>query len=79
MFGRSASQQQLNLCRNAIIRRRSGDLAMDAKVGPETVLSRGELDELEVILLWAGRNDLAVGRSQLKEAREQAAGRPPSP
>ncbi|CAM9642745.1 unnamed protein product [Ectocarpus sp. 6 AP-2014] len=40
---------------------------MNAKVGPETILSKEEEDSLEDILLFAARNFLAVDRIHLRD------------
>ncbi|CAB1113168.1 unnamed protein product [Ectocarpus sp. CCAP 1310/34] len=54
--------------RTSIEDRRRGKVAMNAKVGPETILSREEEDSLEDILLVAARNFLAVDRVHLRDA-----------
>ncbi|CAM9905546.1 unnamed protein product [Pylaiella littoralis] len=41
---------------------------MNAKVGPETILSKEEEDSLEDILLFSARNYLAVDRVHLRDA-----------
>ncbi|CAN0288764.1 unnamed protein product [Ectocarpus sp. 13 AM-2016] len=55
--------------RTSIEDRRRGKVAMNAKVGPETILSKEEEDSLEdIILLFASRNFLAVDRVHLRDA-----------
>ncbi|CAB1107197.1 unnamed protein product [Ectocarpus sp. CCAP 1310/34] len=54
--------------RTSIEDRRRGKVAMNAKVGAETILSKEEEDSLEDILLFAARNFLAVGRVHLRDA-----------
>ncbi|CAN0536572.1 unnamed protein product, partial [Ectocarpus sp. 12 AP-2014] len=54
--------------RTSIEDRRRGKVAMNAKVGPETILSKKEEDSLEDILLFAARNFLAVDRVHLRDA-----------
>ncbi|CAB1103444.1 unnamed protein product [Ectocarpus sp. CCAP 1310/34] len=56
------------LGRTSIEDRRRGKVAMNAKVGPETILSNEEEDPLEDILLFAARNFLAVDRVHLRGA-----------
>ncbi|CAB1107231.1 unnamed protein product [Ectocarpus sp. CCAP 1310/34] len=53
--------------RTSIEDRRRGNVAMNAKVGPETILSKEE-GSLEDILLFAARNFLAVDRVHLRDA-----------
>ncbi|CAM9245063.1 unnamed protein product, partial [Ectocarpus sp. 6 AP-2014] len=53
--------------RTSIADRRRGKVAMNAKVGPETILSKEEEDSLEDILLCAARNLLAVDRVHLRD------------
>ncbi|CAN0076004.1 unnamed protein product, partial [Pylaiella littoralis] len=54
--------------RTSIEDRRRGKVAMNAKVGPETILSKEEEDSLEHILLFSARNYLAVDRVHLRDA-----------
>ncbi|CAN0342972.1 unnamed protein product [Pylaiella littoralis] len=54
--------------RTSIADRRHGKVAMNAKVGPETILSKEEEDSLEDILLFSARNYLAVDRVPLRDA-----------
>ncbi|CAM9635254.1 unnamed protein product [Pylaiella littoralis] len=54
--------------RTSIADRRRGKVAMNAKVGPKTILSKEEEDSLEDILLFSARNYLAVDRVHLRDA-----------
>ncbi|CAM9186573.1 unnamed protein product [Pylaiella littoralis] len=54
--------------RTSIEDRRRGKVAMNAKVGPETILSKEEEDSLEDVLLFSARNYLAVDRVHLRDA-----------
>ncbi|CAB1097764.1 unnamed protein product [Ectocarpus sp. CCAP 1310/34] len=40
-------------------------MAMDARVGPETVLSKAEEDAVEDALIYTSRHFLSFGRQQL--------------
>lgn len=53
--------------RLSLKRRLDGEVAMDAKVGPGTVMSEEEENSIEDCLLYAGRNCLAVSRLHLLE------------
>ncbi|CAB1105213.1 unnamed protein product [Ectocarpus sp. CCAP 1310/34] len=55
--------------KDALSRRLSGAVAMDARVGPETaVLSKAEEDAVEDALIYACRHFLSFGRQQLIDA-----------
>lgn len=57
--------------KTSISRRLSGEVAMDAKVGPRTVLTKDEEDELEDVLLHAAQNFMSFSRSELREGVRQ--------
>ncbi|CAM9922747.1 unnamed protein product [Pylaiella littoralis] len=54
--------------RTSIEDRRHGKVAMNAKIGPETILSKEEEDSLKDILLFSARNYLDVDRVHLRDA-----------
>ena len=70
MSVRSAAAR-FHVGRNAITRRLSGEVTMDGKVGPGTVMTEEEENAVEDILLFAARHFLSVGRVQLREAVRQ--------
>ena len=54
--------------KTSIHKRLKGVIPMDSKVGRSTVLTREEEAVLVDSLFWAGRNQLALGRSELVDA-----------
>ena len=62
------AQKAFGISRKSIIRRLNGDCAMDASVGPATVLRREEEEWIVDTLLYAAHNHLGLSRSDLVEA-----------
>lgn len=56
------------LTRTALHDRVTKKVAIDARVGPGTVLSKEEEDSIEDVLIYASRHFLLLGRKQLKDA-----------
>ncbi|CAN0450726.1 unnamed protein product, partial [Ectocarpus fasciculatus] len=56
------------LSRNSLHSRVTNKVAIDAKVGPGTVLSKEEEDFVEDVLVYASRHFLLLGRRELKDA-----------
>ena len=54
------AQKAFGISRKSIIRRLNGDCAMDASVGPATVLRREEEEWIVDTLLYAAHNHLGV-------------------
>ena len=67
MSVRSAAAR-LQVGKRAITRHLSGEVAIDSKVGPGTVMTEQKGNAVEDILLFAARHFLSVGRVQLREA-----------
>ncbi|CAB1098678.1 unnamed protein product [Ectocarpus sp. CCAP 1310/34] len=64
----SAAAKAYGVNKDALSRRSSGAMAMDAKVGPETVLRKAEEDAVEDAMIYASRHFLSFGRQQLIDA-----------
>ena len=62
------AQKAFGISRKSIIRRLKGVCAMDASVGPATVLRREEEGWIVDTLLYAAHNHLGLSRSDLVEA-----------
>ena len=54
--------------KTSIHKRLKGVIPMDSKVGPSTVLTQEDEAALVDSLLWAGRHQLALGRSEMVDA-----------
>ncbi|CAB1100784.1 unnamed protein product [Ectocarpus sp. CCAP 1310/34] len=63
-----AAAKAYGVNKDALSRRLSGAMAMDARVGPETVLSKAKEDAVEDALIYASRHFLSFGRQQLIDA-----------
>ncbi|CAB1101082.1 unnamed protein product [Ectocarpus sp. CCAP 1310/34] len=62
-----AAAQAYGVNKRSLSRRLSGDVSMDAKVGPRTVLTVEEENFVEDALLYAARHFIGIDRTALQE------------
>ncbi|CAB1098679.1 unnamed protein product [Ectocarpus sp. CCAP 1310/34] len=70
-MSRNATAAAYGVNKTSLSRRLSGECAMDARVGPGTVMTAVEEDALEDILLYAGRNYIPLTTADLTERVRQ--------
>ncbi|CAB1107237.1 unnamed protein product [Ectocarpus sp. CCAP 1310/34] len=66
-MSQNAAAAAFGLGRSSLQRRLDGNCAMDARVGPGTVMTKAEEDAVEDLLLYAGRNFIPLTTADLTE------------